>query len=76
MRWGHLRSVLDDYSAFRRIYEVPILRGRAPGASTREVEVGKLRSAQVILYFDFTLAVTHVQSSSMPSLKVSSFDAI
>ncbi|KAF8348116.1 P-loop containing nucleoside triphosphate hydrolase protein [Amanita rubescens] len=39
--------LLDDYSAFRRTYEVPILRGRAPDASTREVEIGKLRSAQL-----------------------------
>ncbi|KAF8734996.1 hypothetical protein AX14_002955 [Amanita brunnescens Koide BX004] len=40
-------GLLDDYSAFRRTYEVPILRGRAPDASAREAEVGKLRSAQL-----------------------------
>ncbi|KAK2467800.1 hypothetical protein APHAL10511_000095 [Amanita phalloides] len=40
-------GLLDDYATFRRVYEAPILKGRAPNATSLEVEAGKLRSAQL-----------------------------
>lgn len=40
-------GLLDDYPTFRRMYETPITRGRAPDASVNEVELGKLRSTQL-----------------------------
>ncbi|KAF8626841.1 hypothetical protein AX15_004671 [Amanita polypyramis BW_CC] len=40
-------GLFGDYSTFRRAYEVPILRGRAPDASLDNVNVGKLRSGQL-----------------------------
>lgn len=38
---------LDVYSTFRRVYETPILKSRAPGCSRKEKEVGEGRQAQV-----------------------------
>jgi DNA repair and recombination protein RAD54B len=38
---------LDDYSTFRRVYEVPILRSRAPDCTAKEREMGEARTAQV-----------------------------
>ncbi|KAJ3788608.1 P-loop containing nucleoside triphosphate hydrolase protein [Lentinula aff. detonsa] len=40
-------GLLDEYSAFRRLYEVPILKSRAPGCTTKELELGEKRSAQL-----------------------------
>jgi DNA repair and recombination protein RAD54B len=37
----------DDYATFRRIYEVPILKSRVPGCSSKEAEIGETRSSQV-----------------------------
>ncbi|KAJ3805914.1 SNF2 family N-terminal domain-containing protein [Lentinula lateritia] len=40
-------GLLDEYSAFRRLYEVPIMKSRAPGCTTKELELGEKRSAQL-----------------------------
>ncbi|KAJ8522744.1 hypothetical protein ONZ45_g754 [Pleurotus djamor] len=40
-------GLLDDYQTFRRIYEVPILKSRAPDATAKEIEMGTGRSAQL-----------------------------
>ncbi|KAJ3749171.1 SNF2 family N-terminal domain-containing protein [Lentinula detonsa] len=40
-------GLLDEYSAFRRLYEIPILKSRAPGCTTKELELGEKRSAQL-----------------------------
>ncbi|KAJ3760057.1 P-loop containing nucleoside triphosphate hydrolase protein [Lentinula raphanica] len=40
-------DILDEYPAFRRLYEVPILKSRAPGCTTKELELGEKRSAQL-----------------------------
>ncbi|KZT68291.1 hypothetical protein DAEQUDRAFT_692777 [Daedalea quercina L-15889] len=40
-------GLLDDYNTFRRIYETPILKSRAPGCSAKETELGEARSAQL-----------------------------
>jgi DNA repair and recombination protein RAD54B len=37
----------DDYNTFRRVYESPILKSRAPDCSAKEKELGEARSAQV-----------------------------
>lgn len=37
---------VDDYSTFRRVYETPILKSRAPGSTAKETEIGEARSAQ------------------------------
>ncbi|KDQ57711.1 hypothetical protein JAAARDRAFT_156637 [Jaapia argillacea MUCL 33604] len=41
-------DLLDDYSTFRRVYEQPILKSRAPGCTAKEAEIGKARSAQLL----------------------------
>ena len=41
--------ILDDYSVFRKVYENPILKSRAPDASPKEVELGEARMEQVRL---------------------------
>jgi hypothetical protein len=38
---------VDDYPTFRRVYEVPILRSRAPDCTAKEREMGEARTAQV-----------------------------
>ena len=38
---------IDDYSTFRRAYEVPIIKSRAPDCTVGELELGEARSAQV-----------------------------
>lgn len=43
--------VLDDYSVFRKVYENPILKSRAPDASPKEIELGEARMEQVCLIF-------------------------
>ncbi|KAH7888361.1 P-loop containing nucleoside triphosphate hydrolase protein [Phlebopus sp. FC_14] len=40
-------GLLDDYSTFRRVYEVPILKSRAPDRTAKELEIGEARSAQL-----------------------------
>ncbi|KAJ3901407.1 SNF2 family N-terminal domain-containing protein [Lentinula edodes] len=40
-------GLLDEYSAFRRLYEVPIMKSRAPGCTAKELELGEKRSAQL-----------------------------
>ncbi|KAF8441415.1 P-loop containing nucleoside triphosphate hydrolase protein [Boletus edulis BED1] len=40
-------GLLDDYNTFRRVYEVPILKSRAPGRTAKELEIGEARSAQL-----------------------------
>ncbi|KAI0335474.1 hypothetical protein GY45DRAFT_1316794 [Cubamyces sp. BRFM 1775] len=40
-------GLLDDYSTFKRVYETPILKSRAPGCTAKETELGEARSAQL-----------------------------
>ncbi|KAG2128615.1 P-loop containing nucleoside triphosphate hydrolase protein [Suillus bovinus] len=42
-------GLLDDYATFRRVYEVPILKSRAPDCTAKELELGEARSAQLSL---------------------------
>lgn len=42
-------GLLDDHATFRRVYEVPILKSRAPDCTEKELEVGEARSAQLSL---------------------------
>ncbi|KAF7428413.1 helicase [Pleurotus ostreatus] len=41
-------GLLDEYQAFRRIYEVPILKSREPDATSKEIEIGTARSEQLL----------------------------
>ncbi|EMD37765.1 hypothetical protein CERSUDRAFT_94757 [Gelatoporia subvermispora B] len=41
-------GLLDSYPNFRRLYETPILKSRAPGCSSEEKEIGEARSAQLM----------------------------
>ncbi|KAF9451278.1 RAD54B protein [Macrolepiota fuliginosa MF-IS2] len=41
-------GLFDDYPTFRRVYEIPILKSRAPGASAKEVELGDARTTQLL----------------------------
>ncbi|KAI5123982.1 hypothetical protein M0805_006394 [Coniferiporia weirii] len=40
-------GLLDDYSVFRKVFENPILKSRAPGCSAKELEVGEARHEQL-----------------------------
>ncbi|KAI6044689.1 P-loop containing nucleoside triphosphate hydrolase protein [Pisolithus marmoratus] len=40
-------GLLDDYPTFRRVYEVPILKSRAPDCTAKELELGEARAAQL-----------------------------
>ncbi|KAL4080204.1 P-loop containing nucleoside triphosphate hydrolase protein [Scleroderma yunnanense] len=40
-------GLLDDYSTFRRAYEIPIIKSRAPDCTSKELELGEARSAQL-----------------------------
>ncbi|EJD52598.1 hypothetical protein AURDEDRAFT_181169 [Auricularia subglabra TFB-10046 SS5] len=40
-------GLLDDYSTFKRIYESPILKSRAPDRTKKELEEGEARSARL-----------------------------
>ncbi|KAI6157426.1 P-loop containing nucleoside triphosphate hydrolase protein [Pisolithus tinctorius] len=40
-------GLLDDYPTFRRIYELPILKSRAPDCTPKELELGEARAAQL-----------------------------
>jgi len=44
---AHKQTALDEYANFRRIYEVPILKSRAPDCTAKEAELGESRSARV-----------------------------
>jgi DNA repair and recombination protein RAD54B len=39
-------DTVDEYSTFKRVYENPIIKSRAPDSTTKEVELGEARSAQ------------------------------
>ncbi|KAG7090872.1 hypothetical protein E1B28_009953 [Marasmius oreades] len=41
-------GLFDEYPAFKRIYENPILKSRAPGCTEKESELGEKRSAQLL----------------------------
>ncbi|KAJ7251770.1 SNF2 family N-terminal domain-containing protein [Mycena haematopus] len=41
-------GLLDDYATFRRVYETPILKSRAPDSTETERELGEARSAQLL----------------------------
>ncbi|KAF5385986.1 hypothetical protein D9615_002412 [Tricholomella constricta] len=41
-------GLLDEYSTFRRVYEVPILKSRAPDATPKDLESGEARTAQLL----------------------------
>ncbi|KAF9559847.1 hypothetical protein CPC08DRAFT_742940 [Agrocybe pediades] len=41
-------GLLDDYNVFRKVYETPILKSRAPDASAKEIEIGEARTAQLL----------------------------
>lgn len=60
-------GLLDDYNVFRRVYESPILKSRAPDASAKEIEIGETRTAQLlsisnsfVLRRDATLLKNHL----------------
>jgi hypothetical protein len=38
---------IDNYATFKKIYEVPILRSRAPDCTSKEADVGAGRLEQV-----------------------------
>jgi len=40
-------TLTDDHATFRRVYEVPILKSRAPDRTEKEFELGEARAAQV-----------------------------
>ncbi|OAX36093.1 hypothetical protein K503DRAFT_721959 [Rhizopogon vinicolor AM-OR11-026] len=40
-------GLLDDHATFRRVYEVPILKSRAPDRTEKELELGEARAAQL-----------------------------
>ncbi|KAF8518738.1 SNF2 family N-terminal domain-containing protein [Gautieria morchelliformis] len=42
-------GLLDDYVTFKRLYETPILKSRTPGCSSKDLELGNARSAQLLL---------------------------
>lgn len=41
-------GLLDEYSTFRRVYEVPILKSRAPDCPAKDTELGEARTAQLL----------------------------
>ncbi|KDR75393.1 hypothetical protein GALMADRAFT_249441 [Galerina marginata CBS 339.88] len=64
-------GLLDDYSVFRKVYETPILKSRAPDASAKEIEIGEARTAQLlsiaksfVLRRDATLLKNHLPPKS------------
>ncbi|KAF8520381.1 SNF2 family N-terminal domain-containing protein [Hysterangium stoloniferum] len=40
-------GLLDDYTTFKRLYESPLLKSRTPGCSSKDLELGNARSAQL-----------------------------
>ncbi|KAF7375992.1 hypothetical protein MSAN_00013800 [Mycena sanguinolenta] len=41
-------GLLDNYATFRRVYETPILKSRAPDSSEKERQIGEARLAQLL----------------------------
>ncbi|KAH6914098.1 RAD54B protein [Coprinopsis sp. MPI-PUGE-AT-0042] len=41
-------GLLDEYAIFKRVYETPILKSRAPEASAKEIEIGEARTEQLL----------------------------
>jgi len=74
--WWRLIFSQDNYTTFRRVYEVPILKSRAPDCSTKEMLVGEARSAQVNSFrrITFRLETHYVPYSCLP-LRRASFSA-
>lgn len=50
-------GLLDEYSTFRKVFENPILKSRAPGCSAKELEIGKARQAQVCDSMTFSIGL-------------------
>ncbi|KIM45152.1 hypothetical protein M413DRAFT_441835 [Hebeloma cylindrosporum] len=83
-------GLLDDYSVFRKVYETPILKSRTPDASSKEIELGETRTAQLlkvaksfVLRRDATLLKNHLPPKSEyvvfvspTSLQLNMFSAI
>jgi DNA repair and recombination protein RAD54B len=40
-------ATTDEYATFRRVFENPILKSRAPGATAKEIEIGEARTEEV-----------------------------
>lgn len=43
-----IQLLLGTYNNFKKIYEAPILKSRAPGCSTKEQEIGEARLQQLL----------------------------
>ncbi|KAG2015919.1 SNF2-family ATP dependent chromatin remodeling factor snf21 [Coprinopsis cinerea AmutBmut pab1-1] len=41
-------GLLDEYPVFKRVYETPILKSRAPEATAKEIEVGEARTESLL----------------------------
>ncbi|TFK54023.1 hypothetical protein OE88DRAFT_1654480 [Heliocybe sulcata] len=41
-------GLLDDYKTFRRVYEQPVLKSRAPDCTPKEAELGQARQTQLM----------------------------
>ncbi|TFK25490.1 RAD54B protein [Coprinopsis marcescibilis] len=41
-------GLLDDYQNFRKVFEIPILKSRAPEATPKEIELGEARTEQLL----------------------------
>lgn len=47
--WGQtLIHAPGNYNSFKKLYEVPILKSRAPGCSDKERELGEARLQQLL----------------------------
>ncbi|PPQ89571.1 LOW QUALITY PROTEIN: hypothetical protein CVT25_012242 [Psilocybe cyanescens] len=64
-------GLLDDYNIFRKVYETPILKSRAPDATKKEIELGEARTTQLltvaksfVLRRDATLLKNHLPPKS------------
>ncbi|KAF9245007.1 P-loop containing nucleoside triphosphate hydrolase protein [Melanogaster broomeanus] len=44
---SEFHAMANDYNTFRRVYEAPILKSRAPDRTEKEFEIGEARSAQL-----------------------------
>lgn len=44
-------ATTDEYATFRRVFENPILKSRAPGATAKEIEIGEARTEEVANLF-------------------------
>lgn len=65
----------DDYSIFKRVYEIPILKSRAPDATSKDIELGQARTAQVIDPYNLNHLAPDVGfSSCLLSQEASYFD--